>query len=68
MKDKIIDKIEGFILQELNKICDDKTMKNEEKLEAYIIYKNIFLFLKDYEKNIQTLQKQIEKEKFEGRE
>lgn len=67
MKVKVITQLEEHISNELDKICNNKEIKKEDKLEAYNVYYNIFKFLKDYDNNIEILQKQIEKEKYEGR-
>lgn len=57
MKVKIITKLEEYISDELDRVTNDKTINKEDKLEAYGVYHNIFLFLRDYDKNIQILQR-----------
>lgn len=57
MKVKIITKLEEHILEELNKIEEDETISKKDKIEAYNVYHNTFLFLKDYDKNIKVTTK-----------
>ena len=68
IKNKIINKTEEFILDNLEKTKNDKNISKFEKIEAYNVYFNIYKFLKDYDKNIQILQTDHIKNKYEGRE
>ena len=65
MKKEIIDKMQFYISEEVKKIEDDNTLTNEQKLEAMFVLKNTYKFLKDYDKNIKILQKEVAKNRFE---
>ena len=65
MKKEIIEKMELYISEEVKKIEDDNTLTNEQKLEAMFVLKNTYKFLKDYDKNIKILQKEVAKNRYE---
>ena len=59
MKVKIITKLEEHISEELDKINNDETISKEDKIEAFNVYYNTYQFLKNYDKNIQRIDKDI---------
>ncbi len=59
MKVKIITKLEEHISDELDKINNDETISKEDKIEAFNVYYNTYQFLKNYDKNIQRIDKDI---------
>jgi hypothetical protein len=59
MKVKIITKLEEHISEELDKINNDETISKEDKIEAFNVYYNTYQFLKNYDKNIQRIVKDI---------
>ena len=65
MKKEIIEKMELYISDELYQIENDRELTKEQKMEAYNVLYNTYKFLKDYDKNIKILQKEVAKNRFE---
>ena len=65
MKKEIIEKMELYISDELYQIEHDRELTKEQKIEAYNVLYNTYKFLKDYDKNVQILQKNIVASRYE---
>lgn len=65
MQKEIIEKMELYISEELYQIEHDRELTKEQKIEAYNVLYNTYKFLKDYDKNIQILQKNVVASRYE---
>ena len=68
MKQQIINKLEEFLLDNLEHIKNDRNISEHEKIEGYNVLFNTYKFLKNYDKNIAILQKDHLNNRYEGRE
>lgn len=62
MKEKIL----KFVEEEMKKLMDDENIDMEEKTQSFDVLLNTAKFLKEYEKNVERLNKQIRAEKMEN--
>lgn len=65
MQKEIIEKMELYISDELYQIEHDRQLTKEQKIEAYNVLYNTYKFLKDYDKNVQILQKNVVASRYE---
>lgn len=65
MQNEIIEKMELYISDELYQIEHDRELTKEQKIEAYNVLYNTYKFLKDYDKNVQILQKNVVASRYE---
>lgn len=62
MKEKIL----KFVEEEMKKLMNNESISLEEKTQDFDILLNTAKFLKEYEKNVERLNKQIRAEKMEN--
>ena len=65
MQKEIIEKMELYISDELYQIEHNRELTKEQKIEAYNVLYNTYKFLKNYDKNVQILQKNVAASRYE---
>ena len=64
MKEKTIEEIEDFLFKKAKEISEDKNISSQNKYENMKICWNIFYFLKNYDKNVEILNKNTQDKNF----
>lgn len=64
MKEKTIEEIEDFLFKKATEVNENKSLSKQTKYETIKVYWNIFNFLKNYDKNIEILNKNTPKKNF----